>query len=986
MTQDNSSKDNRKKKKNNGKKKLSAFRLIIVFVLMAGFITTGIVGGYVLAVIKTAPKIDPTSIDDFLHQSSYILDEKGNVIEKLLTEQNRTSVTLDKIPKNLQNAFISIEDERFYDHIGVDFRGIIGALIDDIKAGSAARGASTITQQLARNLYLTTEKSLERKIKEAYLAIQIEKQLTKDQILEAYLNRIYLGQGAYGVQEAAQTYFSKDVGELTLAECALIAGITKNPNSLPPYKLYLPDDVDEDDDVVGQVDILGTRYTAIFNPEPINRQKVILGKMLELTDITHISKEEYEEAMNEDIRSAIKPGKRELMGITSYFSDYVKTQVLNDLMEKAGYTKEEAEKELYTGGLKIYSTMNLDMQQKVEKAYENFGEILVGGNLDKIKAPILVDWSVDKNQNIIGDDKKIVLYKESNLFDESGNLIIEAGTYNATDDGNLIIKNRKLNIYPKTIDIEDYYTIDERKNLVKHVVGSLALAMDNYDVSDKKELIIKSSYLNDNKDFYKITADGTLLIDPKYFQNNDKTGVVQPQSATVVMDYNTGEIKALVGGRDIEGSRLFNRALSQRQPGSAIKPIAVYLPALDNGFTAASSIDDIPFYDNNGKLWPRNWYTGYRGLMTLRESVEQSVNVNAVKTLSNIGIDLSKEYLAKLGIIKEDGKDSIITRQENKATNDENLSALGLGGMTRGLTPLEITSAYGAIANNGLAIEPIAYTKVLDRYDNVILENKPQKTKVASPEASYIMSDILRTTVSNGIAGKAKLRNKMQIPVAGKTGTTQDQADVWFTGYTPYYVAGVWIGNDSPKITMSKGSTLAADFWSYIMTSIHEGYEAKNFPKLEENIVTKQICKISGKLATEICSRDPRGNTTRTEMFVKGTEPTEECDIHVEVAIDTSTGKLASENCPPELIENKVFIKRNPAYNPEEHNGLVPKDYQYTVPTEECDIHFANNDDNNGNNDDEWFDWFDYWFNNNNNNENNENNQNENTNSDSNNN
>lgn len=962
MTQENSSKDSKKKKNRNKKKKLSIFRLIIVSFLIVGFIAAGIVGGYVLAVIKTAPKIDPTSIDDYLHQNSYILDENGNVIEKLLTVQNRTSVTLDKIPKNLQNAFIAIEDERFIDHIGVDIRGIMSAIVDNIKAGATVRGASTITQQLARNLYLTHEKKLDRKIKEAYLAIQIEKQLTKEQILEAYLNTSYLGQGAYGVQEAAQTYFSKDVGDLTLAECALIAGLTKDPNHLPPYKLYLPDDVDDDDDVVGQVDILGTRYIAIYNPAPIKRQQTILYKMKELG---YISESEYEEAMNEDIRSAIKPGKRELMGITSYFADYVKTQVLNDLIEKAGYTQEEAENKLYKGGLKIYSTMNLEMQQKVERAYENFGEILVGGNLDKIKGPILVEWSLDKNKNIIGEDKKIVLYKESNLIDENGYLIIDSGTYNVTDDGDLVIKNNKLNIYPKTIDIEDYYTIDEKKNLVKHVVGSLALTMDNYYVSDNKELVIKSSYLGDNKDFYKVNENGTLLINPKYFQNNDKNGVVQPQSATVVIDYYTGQIKALVGGRDVEGSRLFNRALSQRQPGSAIKPIAVYLPALDNGFTAASVIDDIPHYNQNGKLWPRNWYTGYRGLMTLRESVEQSVNVNSVKMLSNIGTDISKEYLAKLGIIKENGKDSFVTRQENNRTNDENLSALGLGGMTKGLTPLEIASAYGAIANNGVAIEPIAYTKVLDRYDNVILENTPKKTKVASPEASYIMSDILRTTVYNGIAGRAKLKNNLQIPVAGKTGTTQDQGDVWFAGYTPYYVAAVWIGNDSPQIKLSRGSVIASEFWSYIMTNIHEDYEPKSFSKVD-NIITKQICKISGKLATDLCARDPRGSTVRTEIFAKGTEPTEECDIHVEVAIDTSTGKLASEYCPSELVENKVFIRRTPPYNPSEHNGLVPNDYQYTVPTDECDIHVEApvvDDDN-------WFDWLDYWLNNNSDNNN----------------
>lgn len=975
MTQENTGKKKKTKKNKNKNRVLSVLRFIILFILIAGFIAAGIVGGYVLAIIKTAPEIDPTNINDFLNQNSYILDQEGNIIEKVLAVENRTSVSLDQIPENLQYAFISIEDERFIDHIGVDFRGILGALVEDIKTRSAARGASTITQQLARNMYLSSEKKLERKIKEAYLAIQIEKQLTKDQILEAYLNRIYLGQGAYGVQEAAQTYFSKDVGELSIAECAAIAGITQSPHRLPLYKLYYPDDVDDNDVVVGQVDVLGTRYTAVFNPEPIERQKVVLRKMY---DLGHITEEEYEAAKKEDIQSNIKPGKRELMGITSYFADYVKTQVLNDLVEVLGYSKEDAEKELYTGGLKIYSTMDLSIQQKVEAAYENFGGILFKGDIDKVKGPIIVDWSADKNGNIIGDDKKIVLYKESNLIDENGNLIIDAGTYSITEEGNLVIKNKKLNIYPKTIDIEDYYTIDEGKNLVKHVVGSLALIKENYSVSDNKELIINSSYLKDTKDFYTVNDNGTLLINPKYFQNNDKIGVVQPQSATVIMDYRTGEIKALVGGRDIEGSRLFNRALSQRQPGSVIKPIAVYLPALDNGFTAADIIDDIPHYDHTGTLWPKNWYTGYRGLMTLRESVEQSVNVSSVKMLSNIGIDVSKEYLGRIGIIKESGKDSFVTREENRSTNDENLSALGLGGMTRGLTPMEVTAAFGAIANNGLYVEPIAYTKVLDRYDNVILESKPQKVKVASTEASYIMSDILKSTVSSGLAGRAKLRNNLPIPVAGKTGTTQDKGDVWFAGYTPYYVAGVWIGNDSPQIKMTTGSSMASEFWSYIMTEVHEGYESKDF-SVPENIITRQICKVSGKLATDLCSHDPRGNKVRNEIFIKGTEPTEECDAHVEASIDTSNGKLATEYCPTELVQSRVFIKRDPPYNPEEHNGITPSDYEFTLPIEECDEHTEQvlQED-----EDWWFNWFDYWFNNENSNSNGNNNENTDSNSD----
>lgn len=420
------------------------------------------------------------------------------------------------------------------------------------------------------------------------------------------------------------------------------------------------------------------------------------------------------------------------------------------------------------------------------------------------------------------------------------------------------------------------------------------------------------------------------------------------------MDYKTGQIKALVGGRDIEGNRILNRATSSaRQPGSTIKPIAVYLPALDNGYTAATPIDDIPFYDGNGNLWPNNWYSGYRGIHTLRKSVEQSVNVNSVKTLQSIGIETSIEYLSRMGIINRDDptKDNFITRAENNISNDENLSALGLGGMTRGLSPLEMTAAYGSIANAGTYIKPTSFTKILDKYDNVLLDYSPKENVVVSPQIAYIMTDILRTTVSNGIAGRAQIPN---IPTAGKTGTTQDKADAWFVGYTPHYVMGLWIGNDSPQIKLNQGSAMAAQLWKIIMTKIHEGLESKKFEQ-PPNIVSVNICTQSGKLATDLCSRDPRGSTVKSEIFVQGTQPTEFCDVHVELEIDITTNKIANEYCPDGSVERRVFIKRNPPYNPQKHNGIVPSDYQYTAPTEVCDKH----------NQDSWIpDWLENWFNN----------------------
>lgn len=936
MSEDNKKKSDVTKKK---KRKKNGLKIFLLILLMIAVIAIGAVAGMVIAIAKEAPDIDPTNIESLLTQTSFILDESGNVIEKIQSEKNeyRTIVKLDKMPKHLQDAFTSIEDERFKTHIGVDPKGIIKSTIDNIKAGRIVRGASTITQQLARNLYLTDEKKLDRKIKEAYLALQIEKVLTKDQILEAYLNRIYLGQGAYGVQAAAQTYFSKNVDELTVAESALLAGIIKSPRKYSPYQTIKPEDFNSDNQAeIGQIDILGEKYIAIYNAESVDRQKLVLGKMKELGKITDL---EYNDALKQDIKESLKPGEKKITGISSYFTDFVKYQAINEMVSQLGYTREQAEEKLFTGGLKIYSTMDVNMQHKIEGIYDNFTELLVG-NPEKIKSPALVSWRLDKGGNILDEKNNIIFYKQENLFDENFNLLIENGTYELQDN-NLILKNNKFTPYKNNIDVSDYYTIDEKKNLVSHTVGSLTLSDDAFRIGENKEIIISSNFLSEKDDFYTIDGNGNLLIKSDYFFRS-KDGIVQPQSATVVMDYRTGQIKALVGGRDIKGNKLLNRATSsQRQPGSSIKPIAVYLPALDNGFTAASAIDDIPFYKETGELWPKNWNKSYSGLTTLRRSVEQSVNVNSVKTLEAIGVNTSMEYLARLGIINPDNpdNDSFVSRSENKINNDENLSALGLGGMTKGLTPLEMTAAYGAIANSGTYNEPIAFTKILDKNGNILLENTPNTNHVVAPEIAFIMSDILRTTVSNGIAGRASIPN---MPVAGKTGTTQNKADIWFVGYTPYYVTGVWIGNDSPTIKLSEGSGKAAQFWKTIMTDIHENLETKSFER-PENIVSVNVCSQSGKIPSDLCSKDPRGSTVITEIFAKGTEPKEICDAHVELTIDTTTNKIANEYCPEESVESKVFIKRNPPYKPEDHGGIVPKDYIYTAPSETCDVHNQEN-------------------------------------------
>ncbi len=791
-----------KKSKN---KKLSILRVILVSIIFIGIIGTGAVVGIVAGIIKDTPPIDPTGIYEMLEESSFILDANGAVLEKIQSEHVRIIVEYQDIPKHVRDAFVAIEDERFWSHKGIDPKGILRSAWTNFTTGSR-HGGSTINQQLAINLYLTrSDSSYTRKIKDMYYGIQLNRELSKEQILEAYLNTINLGGVAHGVQAASLTYFSKDVSELTIAEAALIAGITRYPSKYSPIKTLHKEDVSEDDYIL---DDSNSVYTIVFNEQSLNRQQTVLNVMKRLE---YITEEEYEAALAEDIKASLKPNRLNTEDFSSYFGDLVKRDVVTAL-ENVGYSKEEAQSMLYNGGLKIYSTMDVRAQTILEEEYEN-------------------------PENFPGT-----------LKDSDGNLI------------------------------------------------------------------------------------------------RDEEGNIQPQSAMVVLDPHNGEIKALVGGRMTSGQKILNRALTPRQPGSSIKPIAVYTAAVDRGMTAATVIDDIPVYYNKATPntpWPKNWYRDkYYGLITMRESIQQSSNAGAVIFADMLGpnestsIQTMLEYMKNMGISTVVTSDNPVTINGKKYT-DETFST-ALGGMTRGVTPLELTTAYGVLANDGVKIEPITFTKILDRNGKVLVENTPNSTRVVTPQVSYVLTDMLKSAVTSGTGSRARIdKNNSQIPVAGKTGTTSDRKDAWFAGYTPYYVASVWIGNDMPE-PLVDGSAVAARLWQKVMARIHEGYSPKNFEE-PDGIVRATICTKSGKLAGEYCALDPRGSTVRTEIFVKGTQPTETCDVHVLADIHAPTGKLATDLTPPWEIETKVFVKRPIPYLPSEHNGITPRDYIYELPTEYYD-------------------------------------------------
>lgn len=908
-------------------KKLLVITLMTVLISLTLF--AGSVGLAFVNILTTAPEIDPYSINSGFEETSLIFDKDKNLLEKVETAEYRTFVKLNKVPQYLKDAFISIEDERFYEHPGVDPKGILSSLYENFKAGGVVRGASTITQQLIKNTFLSNEQTLTRKLKEIYLALNLETKLSKDQILESYLNMISLGQNSYGVQEASRTYFSKNVDEINIAQAALLAGIVKGPNIYQPFYRVSPLKFDEATmRKIGETEILGEKYILVFNTKSVQRQKVILKKMLELGKINQT---EYNEAINFDVVASLKPSAKKETEITSYATDYVKNQVVEDLMEKYQITKQKAQERLFTGGLRIYSTIDTKVQKDLDEVNRNFNGILLG-DLKRYKAPLLVDRNLDKAGNIVDKDGNLVYYKKENLLTDDGYLFIPKGEFSINANGDLAITSSRILAYKKSTDIQDYYTIDGSKNLLTHRVGGLAVPDAYYLRQARHSLIIKAEFFEKNDKFYKVNETGNLFISPEYFYNN-KTGLVQPQSATVIMDYKTGHIVAMIGGRDVKGSRILNRATdTARQPGSSMKPLAVYLPALDNGFTAASPILDIPMITADGKVWPNNVYTGFKGITTLRESLIYSINVSSARTLKKIGIPTSIKYLKKLGIINEENpsKDNFVQASENKTHNDENLASLALGGMTKGVSPLDMTAAYSAIANDGVYNEPIIYTKVLDKDGNIVLEKEAKQRRVVSPQIAYVMKDILRSTAYEHTGKNAIIKGQAS---AGKTGTTDYNADFWFVGFTNYYTAATWMGNDSPKITITQNSWLAAKLWGHIMTKIHQDKESKPQFAQPDGIVKAYVCTKSGKKPNQFCSSDPRG-VVREEIFAKGTEPTETCNVHVALEVNSSNNKLATEFTPEELKITKVFTALNPAYKPSEHNGILPKDYSYYPPVQ----------------------------------------------------
>lgn len=684
---------------------------IIMFALIA--VIGGILAGYFLGFIGST---DLSVIQDIQQSVSlnltsfvYTVDENGveQQVAVLYDEENRVWADFDEIPDNLKNAFISIEDERFYKHSGFDVKRTLGAGINYIQkkiTGSkdSSYGGSTITQQLIKNVTGEDDYSIERKIEEIYRAYQLEKVMTKDEILELYLNTIYLSQQCNGVKSAAKVYFNKDLSELTLAECATIAAITQFP----------------------------TKYDPKRNPDNNkDRRDVILNKMYELGYITLA---ERDEAKMQPVTTVTSSETNAYVSTTSYYTDALISQVIDDLMTQKGYSKDIAEKMIYCGGLKIYTAMDPEIQS-----------------------------------------------------------------------------------------IMDAYYADPA----------------NFPVT---------------------------------------SGDKMAQSSMVIIDPSSGYVVGLVGGRgEKTASRTLNRATQTlRQPGSSIKPLAIYSPAVEYSLvTPYSTVSDIPITING---WtPRNDDRNYRGNITVSSALAGSRNVPAVRILQRVGLDRSFNFLKKnfhiSSLVESRKSDS------GKVYSDKGFASIGLGGLTDGVSVLEMAAAYVPFVSEGYYYEPAFYSKILDVDGNIVLERSPSPQPAISESTSVTMTQMLQGVVTSGTGTSARLSN---MPAAGKTGTTSNNYDRWFVGYTPYYVGAVWFGYDTPSSLRGISGNPSAKVWRGIMEQIHSQLPYKDFHSLGSTS-HYLVCADSGLRPNSTCDNLTFGDYTKSQA------PTNRCTIHLE----TDTGK-----------------------------------------------------------------------------------------------
>jgi penicillin-binding protein 1A len=657
--------------------------IIIVISVLAGIV----VGGY-LSIARNIPPAE--SISFFMPPvATKVYDDKSELVNEFFIER-RELTDLNRVPFYLKDGFICFEDKRFYRHWGVDIIRLFKSFLINLKNMKIVQGGSTITMQLARNMFLTMEQTMGRKLKEIALAIRIERAYTKDEILEKYLNQINFGQGRYGVATAAKYFFDKDISELNLNECALLVALPKSPENYSPYK----------------------------HPELAKERRNLVLKVMYENDV--ISNEEYESAIKAPLGVVEQKLERR---VGQYFFEEIRRYL------ELKYGPEF----VYRSGANIYTTLNMDIQKAAEEVLE---------------------------------------------------------------------KHLR--------DIEKEYKFENTK--------------EKWDSLGIPDTLAYSPYL---------------------------------QGAIVVMDQHTGDVKAVIGGRDFSQSKWNRATQAKRQAGSAFK-IFVFTAALDNGFTPADIVLDLPIVlDVPGMdsiYRPANYDRKFMGPITLKKALKHSRNLAAIRLIRNIGPELVIEYAHDLGV------------------ESPLLAVVSLALGVCDVSLLEMTNALGTIANLGEHVPPVFITKITDKDGTLVENNYPLPEKKLEPSVAYVILNMMRSVVDGGTG--YRVRHYYRGPAAGKTGTTNNYSDTWFIGFTPKYVAAIWVGNDNND-RIYRGATgghVAAPIWGDLMKYIDPGpyHEFERPPGL----VSCKICPETGLIATEYCP------DAYQEIFIYGTEPQDTCDLH----------------------------------------------------------------------------------------------------------
>ncbi len=711
-------------KKKNGKKGMhpklkKAIKIAVILFLLLCVIGAGIVAGIFFGLFGDDFEISKDELK-IAASNSVVVDANGTVIANLSGDEKRKIVTLGEMSDYLPKAYVAIEDERFYSHHGVDWKRTAGAIFNTIFKGGSSYGGSTITQQLVKNITDDDETQgfagIYRKIREWAKAYQVERMISKDQILELYLNILYVGGegNLHGVELGAEYYFNKSAKDLSLAECAYMAGINSSPSAYNPFD------------------------TSTDNTEKIkNKTKTVLGKMLELG---FIDQGEYDGAVAEvDAGLNFQKGDVSTSSNYSYHTDAVLEQVINQVMEERGVSRQIAENYVYSSGLTIYSTVDTTIQARVEEEYQ-------------------------------------------------------------------------------------------------------------------KDKYIKSGRDKD--------ANGNLV--------NDHT-----QSGMAIVDYKTGQVVAVAGGLGEKEASGWNRATQmKKQTGSSIKMIADVAPALEEGIITPSTryIDEKTDFGSN--YIPKDEDAYDNNDMDIREFIRKSKNVPAVKIMKELTPKKAIEYLQKMGL-------------ESLDEEEDQVLALGIGGMTHGASPLEMASAYGTIANDGVYITPTFYTKVVDSNGNTVLTPNQEEKRIFSEQTAYLTKQIgMEPTKSGGTATYCAMSG---MDVVAKTGTTDNSYDRWLCGFTPYYAAATWFGFDNNEEVRGFSQNPAGQIWDAIMTDIHKDLEDATFER-PSGIVEETVCRTTGCLATTGCT------DTYTEIFASNNLP-DQCQGHGSQQICTESNKIATAYC-----------------------------------------------------------------------------------------